>query len=182
MVAVVERIKVIDSDTHVSEPEDLWTSRVSVQKWGDMVPHVKWDPERNEEAWYFGGERFAAAAGPAMAGWKEFPPSHPPRMADADPGSWNPIERLKRMDEYGLCIRSAARRCLRFVMAWDGRRVTFGSFPLIDAVICAFRRGARRRPRRRRARARLASCSRRRPDPSPVCDARRSHPPAGSRR
>ena len=48
MVAVVERIKVIDSDTHVSEPEDLWTSRVSVQKWGEMVPHVKWDPERNE--------------------------------------------------------------------------------------------------------------------------------------
>ena len=102
MVAVVERIKVIDSDTHVSEPEDLWTSRVSVAKWGDMVPHVQWDPEKNEEAWYFGGERFAAAAGPAMAGWKEFPPSHPPRMADADPGSWNPVERLKRMDEYGL--------------------------------------------------------------------------------
>jgi len=102
MVAVVERIKVIDSDTHVSEPEDLWTSRVSIAKWGDMVPHVKWDPERNEEAWYFGDDRFAAAAGPAMAGWKEFPPSHPPRMADADPGSWNPVERLKRMDEYGL--------------------------------------------------------------------------------
>ena len=37
---VLEDYKVIDVDTHVSEPEDLWTSRVSVKKWGDMVPHV----------------------------------------------------------------------------------------------------------------------------------------------
>jgi predicted TIM-barrel fold metal-dependent hydrolase len=100
--SVVDRIKVIDADTHVSEPEDLWTSRVSIKKWGDLVPHIRWDPDDQEDVWYFGGERFAAAAGPAMAGWREFPPSHPPRLADADPGSWNPIERLKRMDEYGI--------------------------------------------------------------------------------
>jgi len=99
--AVVERIKVIDSDTHVSEPEDLWTSRVS-SKWGNLVPHVELDQETGKDFWYFGGERFQTAAGPAMAGWREFPPSHPPRLADADPGCWNPVERLKRMDEYGL--------------------------------------------------------------------------------
>lgn len=99
--AVVERIKVIDVDTHVSEPEDLWTSRVSA-KWAELVPHIKLEPESGKEFWYFGGERFQAAAGPAMAGWREFPPSHPPRMADTDPGAWNPVERLKRMDEYGL--------------------------------------------------------------------------------
>jgi len=99
--AVVERIKVIDSDTHVSEPEDLWTSRVS-SKWGELVPHIKTDQENGKEYWFFGGERFQTAAGPAMAGWREFPPSHPPRMADTDPGSWNPVERLKRMDEYGI--------------------------------------------------------------------------------
>ncbi|MHB8576114.1 MAG: amidohydrolase family protein, partial [Dehalococcoidia bacterium] len=99
--AVVERIRVIDSDTHVSEPEDLWTSRVPA-KWGELVPHVKADADSGKDYWYFGGERFATAAGPAMAGWREFPPSHPPRLADADPGSWNPIERLKRMDEYGI--------------------------------------------------------------------------------
>lgn len=99
--AVVERIKVIDSDTHVSEPEDLWTSRVS-SKWGELVPHVKLDEESGKDYWYFGGERFATAAGPAMAGWKEFPPSHPPRLADADPGCWNPIARLQRMDQYGI--------------------------------------------------------------------------------
>ncbi len=37
--AIVDRIPVIDIDTHIAEPEDLWTSRVS-KKWGDLVPHV----------------------------------------------------------------------------------------------------------------------------------------------
>ena len=30
--AIVDRIKVIDADSHVSEPENLWTNRVSVQR------------------------------------------------------------------------------------------------------------------------------------------------------
>ena len=43
---VVERIRVIDA--HVSEPEDLWTSRVS-SRWGDLVPHVAKSPRRRAE-------------------------------------------------------------------------------------------------------------------------------------
>ena len=39
MAGVFERYKVIDVDTHVTEPPDVWTSRVS-SKWGDLVPHV----------------------------------------------------------------------------------------------------------------------------------------------
>ena len=39
----VDRFKVIDTDTHVIEPYDLWTSRLDVKKWGDKVPHVKFD-------------------------------------------------------------------------------------------------------------------------------------------
>jgi predicted TIM-barrel fold metal-dependent hydrolase len=110
--AVVERIKVIDADTHVVEPADLWTSRVSVQRWGDLVPHVKRGEEKtvivdghertSSEHWYFGDVRSWAVAGPAMAGWREFPPSHPPTLMDADPACWHPVERLKRMDEYGI--------------------------------------------------------------------------------
>ena len=72
--------RVIDTDTHVIEPYDLWTSRVSVKKWGDKVPHVKWDPKMNEDAWFFGGDRTGAAAGAAMAGWHEYPPKRPQRL------------------------------------------------------------------------------------------------------
>ena len=34
-----ERFPVIDVDTHLTEPPDVWTSRVS-SKWGDAVPHI----------------------------------------------------------------------------------------------------------------------------------------------
>ncbi len=100
--AIVDRIKVIDADSHVSEPENLWTNRVSVQKWGEMVPHVKFDPTINEDRWFMGGKPFMPTAGAAMAGWKEAPPDHPPTLQEADHGSWNARERLKRMDEYGI--------------------------------------------------------------------------------
>ena len=39
----VDRFKVIDTDTHIIEPYDLWTSRLDVGKWGDKVPHVRFD-------------------------------------------------------------------------------------------------------------------------------------------
>ena len=37
---------IIDVDSHISEPGDLWTSRVS-NRWGDLVPHVKWAEDRS---------------------------------------------------------------------------------------------------------------------------------------
>ena len=39
-VELFQRYRVIDVDTHLTEPPDLWTSRVS-SKWGEAVPHVE---------------------------------------------------------------------------------------------------------------------------------------------
>lgn len=94
-------IKIIDTDTHVVEPPDLWTSRMS-KKWGDLVPHVRWDEQRGDEAWFVSGTRMSAVGSPAMAGWHEYPPSCPPRFADTDPRSWDPGKRLALMDDYGI--------------------------------------------------------------------------------
>ena len=102
MATVVERIKVIDADSHISEPEDLWTSRVSRQKWGDLVPHVKFDPQISEDRWFIGGHRAGATASAAMAGWTDPPPSHPPSLPQADHGAFSVEARLQRMDEYGI--------------------------------------------------------------------------------
>jgi len=44
-------LSIIDADSHVTEPLDLWTSRVDVGRWGDLVPHVEW----NESASRTGG-------------------------------------------------------------------------------------------------------------------------------
>jgi hypothetical protein len=35
-----EEFKVIDVDTHVTEPADTWTSRVP-ENWKDRVPHIE---------------------------------------------------------------------------------------------------------------------------------------------
>jgi predicted TIM-barrel fold metal-dependent hydrolase len=37
-----------------------------------------------------------------MAGWREFPPSHPKSLEEADAAGWEPKARLQRMDEYGV--------------------------------------------------------------------------------
>ena len=42
---------IIDADTHITEPADVWTSRVA-RKWRDRVPSVKWDAKEKEEAWF----------------------------------------------------------------------------------------------------------------------------------
>jgi predicted TIM-barrel fold metal-dependent hydrolase len=101
MSTTINEIPIIDADTHVVEPPDLWTSRVSA-KWGDKVPHVRWDPLAEEEAWYTADVRLGAVGGPAMAGWHEHPPYHPRRFSETDPRSWDATERLKVMDDYGV--------------------------------------------------------------------------------
>lgn len=99
---IVDRIKVIDCDTHVVEPYDLWTSRVSVEKWGDLVPHVRWDEKHGKDMWYFGDKAVWHAAGAAMAGFDNYPPNQPKTLAEAQSYTWNAPERLKIMDEYGI--------------------------------------------------------------------------------
>jgi len=99
--AVLDQIPIVDTDTHLVEPPDLWTSRMS-GKWGDLVPHVVWDEAAQEEAWFMGDQRLSPVASSAQAGWREYPPDHPPRWSDADPATWDAVKRLARMDEYGI--------------------------------------------------------------------------------
>ena len=94
-------IPIIDADTHITEPADLWTSRVS-SKWGDLVPHVKWEPESKMETWFIGDQNLGPAAASASYGWKDNWPSVPPTYAEAHPSSYDASERLKVMDASGI--------------------------------------------------------------------------------
>src|SRR3569623_504779 len=88
MQTLAEEFRVVDTDTHIIEPYDLWTSRMSVSKWGDQVPHVKWDERAQVDAWYFGEERVFSACFSAHAGWREYFPSTPKRLSDVSPALW----------------------------------------------------------------------------------------------
>jgi uncharacterized protein len=102
MVGLADKIKVIDTDTHIVEPYDLWTSRISVAKWGDKVPQVRHVADENEDFWFFNGERLGPAAGTSMAGWHEYAPKHPKTWNEVNPFASDANERLKKMDEYGI--------------------------------------------------------------------------------
>ncbi|HEV8064310.1 MAG TPA: amidohydrolase family protein [Acidimicrobiales bacterium] len=101
-MSIATDIKIIDTDSHIMEPPDLWTSRLDDDRWGNLIPHVERDERRDEDRWHIGTRRVGGVATFAMAGWNEFPPSHPPRVEDADPAAWDPTHRLQRLDEYGI--------------------------------------------------------------------------------
>src|SRR5258708_33621914 len=101
-VEAIADIKVIDVDTHVVEPADLWTSRVSTKKWGDKVPHVEWSEKRQEDIWLSADKVLGAAGAPASAGYEFAPPKYPPRISDAHPSTWRAEDRLAAMGEDGI--------------------------------------------------------------------------------
>ena len=104
MAAPINSIPIIDADTHVVEPPDLWTSRLS-SRWGDLVPHVRWDDGKGEEAWFIGDDRLGAVGAAAMAGWPEYPPDHPRRWSDTDRTTWDPVARLAVLDDYNVAAQ-----------------------------------------------------------------------------
>ena len=86
---------IIDSDSHVTEPADVWTSRVP-KKYIDDVPHV----ERIDGAdiWMLQDKRIGTVGVTAPAGWPTFPPEYPPTFADCHPGSYDAVARLAYLD------------------------------------------------------------------------------------
>ena len=100
-LALCERYAVADVDSHIIEPVDLWTSRVPA-KWGDLVPHVKFDERWGEDRWYIGSKKLFGVGAFAQAGWREYPPSHPHSLEEAVPAALDPKERLTYMDQVGV--------------------------------------------------------------------------------
>jgi predicted TIM-barrel fold metal-dependent hydrolase len=98
---LLDEIRIIDTDSHVQEPPDLWTSRVP-KSVVDHVPHVKFDDELGEDMWFLDGVRLLAPGSTAMAGHDDYPPYGPKRFSDIDPALWDPNARLAKMDEYGV--------------------------------------------------------------------------------
>lgn len=99
---IASRIPIIDVDSHVMEPPDLWTARIDGEQFGNLVPHVRRDERAGVDRWYIGERRSSAVANFAVSNWKEFPPSYPQLLEEVDPAAWDPHARLSRLDEYGI--------------------------------------------------------------------------------
>lgn len=88
--------RLIDADTHINEPPDLWTSRVPARM-RDRVPHL----ERFEEgdAWVGEGVKDPINFGlNAAATFSRFERKAWVRFEDISPGGYDPAVRLEEMD------------------------------------------------------------------------------------
>ena len=95
-------IKIVDTDTHITEAPDLFTSRAPA-KYKDKVPFVKLDAD-GVERWYVGDRNFGSMGGNViradnnkLLGRLAFP-----KLEQAHPGGHLMSERLKAMDDMGV--------------------------------------------------------------------------------
>ena len=95
-------IKIVDTDTHITEAPDLFTSRAPA-RFKDKMPHVKLDPD-GVERWYVGDRNFGSMGGNVirkdnnkLLGRLAFP-----KLEQAHPGGHKIKERLQAMDDMGI--------------------------------------------------------------------------------
>jgi predicted TIM-barrel fold metal-dependent hydrolase len=91
---------VIDVDTHVTEPADLWTSRVPA-KWHDLVPRI--ERIKGRDFWVINGKRALAPGLVSLAGYDGRPPTEfPATFEEIDPAAYDATARLAHMDREGI--------------------------------------------------------------------------------
>ena len=90
----------IDADTHITEPGDVWTSRLPSRFQDDAPRMIRRDD--GMDVWEFGGAaRQIPVGATALAGWPEPFPSIPRNLDECAPGAYDASARLAYMDEIG---------------------------------------------------------------------------------
>lgn len=94
-------IKIVDCDTHFTEPQDLWTSHAPAGM-RDKMPHVR--RIDGADRWYVGEKDFGSLGGNVIAKDKN---KLLGKLAfqtydEIDPGSYDVKARLQHMDESGI--------------------------------------------------------------------------------
>jgi predicted TIM-barrel fold metal-dependent hydrolase len=90
----------IDVDAHLTEPGDVWTSRVPAA-YLDRVPQMHRAAD-GKDVWLLDGTPFYTVGMTATAGWSKPFPDGPPTLDDCHPASYDPHARLKYLDEVGI--------------------------------------------------------------------------------
>ena len=96
---ILAKNRAIDVDTHITEPADVWTSRVS-SKWGDAVPHVKQVDGR--DVWFIRDQFVGGPGWVTAAGFDGSFPESRSGYDDIPRSSYDAKARLEYMDSEGI--------------------------------------------------------------------------------
>jgi len=90
----------IDADSHITEPADVWTSRVP-SRYVDGVPAVERDAD-GRDVWVLDGVMICVVGSTAPAGFPGAPAVRPKTFDQLHPGSYDAAARLRYLDEAGI--------------------------------------------------------------------------------
>jgi predicted TIM-barrel fold metal-dependent hydrolase len=95
-----DRYDVIDVDTHLTEPPDVWTARMP-KALHDRVPHI--ERQDGRDIWMADGKFLGAPGYYSMAGYDGVLPAKVPATYDEiDPAMYEAEERVAFLDEQGI--------------------------------------------------------------------------------
>ena len=128
-----DRIDVIDVDTHLTEPPDVWTARVPMAM-HDQVPHIERIDGR--DVWMAAGQRLGSPGFYSMAGHDGvMPASIPETYDDIAPAMYDPHARLKFLDEQGISCQVLYPNIGGF---GNGYFLRLGDRDLVDRCVRAY--------------------------------------------
>ena len=105
MAFQLSEIRVIDTDSHIIEPADLWSARMP-KKWVDQAPKPDTD-ENGQTRWRVGDTWLSTVGFYGWAGWKDFMPNMPAEYSDLEPGALQVgIQQKTSPDDRDLGLRS----------------------------------------------------------------------------
>jgi uncharacterized protein len=92
--------RVLDVDTHLTEPPGVWTDRLTKKYGLDAIPHI----ERRDgvDAWYVKGTRIGSPGPSSLAGFDGVVPDGPKTFDEIDPSMFEARPRLQFMDDHGI--------------------------------------------------------------------------------
>jgi hypothetical protein len=90
----------ISVDDHVLETPDLWTSRLSKDRWGDRIPRL--EKNTNGQHWVCDGEILAGGLVGRIGALMEDRNEEPASWDDVPAEAYDPQARLKAMDTAGV--------------------------------------------------------------------------------
>jgi uncharacterized protein len=93
--------KFISTNEHVIESPDVWTSRLSKQKWADRVPHII-AKDDGSEVWLIDGREYPLLGSGSAAACMPDRGDEPRRWADIPAVITDPARRAAAMEEQGV--------------------------------------------------------------------------------